>query len=185
MSKIRKMPGAYSQAAPKGPNGENLCRWCRKEVRPPKRTFCGPECVHEWRLRTSSSYVRQCILKRDRGICAVCKLDCEALKKKLRKLYTVDRVAWQAEVIRLKIPKGRLHKSLFDCDHIVPVCEGGGFTGLGGDELSNYQVLCFWCHQAKSIAMMKERRAIKKAEGIKSKPRAKRKSKTKKTKRKK
>jgi hypothetical protein len=35
------------------------------EVPPPKVTFCSPACVHEHRLRTSGTYVRQCLRVRE------------------------------------------------------------------------------------------------------------------------
>lgn len=37
-----------------------------------RRTFCSDPCVHEWRLRSSVSYLRECVFRRDRGICAIC-----------------------------------------------------------------------------------------------------------------
>lgn len=146
------MPSAYKQAAPKGPNGENLCRWCKKEVKPPKRTFCGEECIHEWQIRTSPSYVRTCLRKRDKEICVICKLDCKALKTKLRALRQENQENWQAEIVRLAIPKSRAYKSLWDADHIVPVCEGGGESGL-----ENFRTLCIWCHKAETKALRQRR----------------------------
>lgn len=152
MSKIRKMDSAYKQAAPKGPNGENLCRWCKKEVKPPKRTFCGEECIHEWQLRTSPSYVRTCLKRRDKCICKLCNLDCKQLQQSLATLYNTDHDAWIKEIEKLAIPKGRQRKSLWDADHIVPVCEGGGETGL-----DNFRTLCIWCHRAETRALRARR----------------------------
>jgi 5-methylcytosine-specific restriction protein A len=59
----------------KGPNGRNLCRYCRQEVQPPRRTFCGDECVHQYSIRSSPRYARAHVLKRDHGICALCGSD--------------------------------------------------------------------------------------------------------------
>ena len=32
---------------PKDENGFTCCRWCDGPVKPPKKTMCSPECVHE------------------------------------------------------------------------------------------------------------------------------------------
>src|SRR5205823_1533566 len=74
------------------------CRWCKEAVSGRRRTFCSDACVHEWRLRSSTSYLRECVFERDRGICAVCRIDTIALR-------------------------GR--KSWWEADHILPVVEGG------------------------------------------------------------
>src|SRR5437764_4818243 len=73
MSTSRHLPGGWAnpKKLPRGPNGRALCRWCSSEVQPPRRTFCSDDCVHQWRLRSSASYVREQVLKRDRGVCAV------------------------------------------------------------------------------------------------------------------
>jgi 5-methylcytosine-specific restriction protein A len=52
--------------------GCGFCRWCLGPVPPPKQTFCGPLCVHEWKLRSDPGYLRKCVLKRDGGVCASC-----------------------------------------------------------------------------------------------------------------
>ena len=141
----------------KGPNGRNLCRFCSKEVSPPRRTFCSNECVHEFEVRTNVGYVRHCLKRRDRGICAKCGLDCIALRRELFKIYNRDREAWKKEVISLKIPKNRIHKSLWDADHIIEVVNGGGDCGL-----ENFQTLCIWCHRLKTNGLMKVRRELRK-----------------------
>ena len=53
--------------------GEPLCRWCGHVITAPRRrTFCGESCVHEWRIRSSPSYVRDQVWARDEGICRRC-----------------------------------------------------------------------------------------------------------------
>lgn len=72
---------------PKGPNGRNLCRWCKTEVPKGRRTFCGKEsCLHEFNIRRSSSYVRHYVYQRDKGICAICKLNTDKLEKLIRRV---------------------------------------------------------------------------------------------------
>jgi len=66
-------------ALPLGPDGEALCRWCKREVEPPRRTFCGPACVHQHRLRSDTSYARQKTFERDLGRCASCGLQAHLL----------------------------------------------------------------------------------------------------------
>jgi hypothetical protein len=70
--------------------GYRCCRYCGASVRPPKRTFCSPKCVHEYRLRSSGNYLRRQVYLRDRGICAVCKLDTKKLAKQLAALSPDD-----------------------------------------------------------------------------------------------
>lgn len=139
MSKFRTISDA-GKADPsriklvKGPNGRNLCRFCKTEVTPPRRTFCSGEktqysrrkingvwtavvykqgfgCVHEWCLRNWPKYARNAVFDRDQGVCALCGV------KHIRK------GPWQA-------------------DHIVPVVEGGGECGL-----DNLRTLCVPCHK--------------------------------------
>jgi len=113
---------------PRGPNGRALCRWCRGEVPPGKRTFCGGTrawvnthdevtrigegCIHEHCLRSNPGYARICVWIRDRGKCALCPARCGGL-----------RGPWEN-------------------DHVVPVAEGGGLCGLDG-----FRSLCRPCHR--------------------------------------
>src|SRR5574343_1080593 len=67
---------------------EQLCRWCGLDVHrldKRRRTFCSPECVHEFMIRSSSSYIRQYIGKRDNYICQICGLDCKGFVRQLER----------------------------------------------------------------------------------------------------
>lgn len=100
------------------------CRYCGGALPPRRRSFCGGSrtqygwkwidgarvsevlvaghgCIHEWCLRSDPSYLRSEVYRRDRGVCALCGVDCT------RGVTPT----WQA-------------------DHIVPVVEGGGECGL-------------------------------------------------------
>lgn len=81
----RHVKGGYvdPKKLPKGPNGRALCRQCQTETKPPRKTFCSDRCVELWMVRTGSR-MAQFIKKRDKGVCAICRLDCEALKKSLK-----------------------------------------------------------------------------------------------------
>lgn len=122
--------------------GRIPCRWCGGEVPPRRRTFCGDACVHQWKLRTDPAYLREQVFARDRGVCALCGLDTEALRKDKRKLDYKARRAFETEW------GGR--KSMWDADHIVPVAEGGGEC-----DLSNMRTLCLRCHRAETAALRK------------------------------
>ena len=119
--------------------GESICRWCRGPVKPPRRTFCGDSCVHEWKIRSSPWYVRQQIKKRDKGTCQLC--GCNVVKA-------------HREWTRSKPPAGdraarrawRALRPRWEADHIVPVADGGGECGL-----ENYRLLCRPCHVSVTL----------------------------------
>jgi len=146
------MPGGWADrnSLPKGPNGRNLCRWCNLEVPTGRATFCSDWCVEEWRLRTDPGYLRDKVFERDKGICALCGVDCAAAWIHLKRQRGTARVRTLLEWgIR---PRSR--KSLWDADHIVPVVEGGGEC-----DLENIRTLCLKCHRA-ATAELRRRRAL-------------------------
>jgi 5-methylcytosine-specific restriction endonuclease McrA len=118
-------------------HGAPICRWCRAViVAPRRRTFCGDECVHQWRLRSSPAYVREQVWKRDNGLCQRCG-------------FNVKRA--EADWKRARPPRGaradrrrwRQARPRWEADHILPVADGGGECGL-----ENYRLLCRACHVA-------------------------------------
>ena len=134
------MPGGFAdrRALLKGSNGRNLCRWCELEVPAGRSTFCSEWCVNEWKLRTQPGYVREQVLERDKGICAMCAIDCSAEMRKLKRCRTEKReAAWLAWGL-----KPRQRRTLWDADHILPVAEGGGEC-----DLTNIRTLCLHCHR--------------------------------------
>ena len=136
----RTKKGGYvdSRRLPKGPNGRSLCRWCSTEVPNGRRTFCSHTCVHEWRLRTDGGYLREQVFDRDKGICANCGTDTEAVRKELRKLdYRARR-----ELLSGWGMTERARRSFWEADHILPVALGGGQC-----DLSNMRTLCLKCHR--------------------------------------
>lgn len=142
-STSRTMPGgtADRSALPKGENGRALCRWCGLEVPARRFTFCSEWCVHEWRLRTDPGYLREQVLARDRGVCAICRIDTKAAYAGLRRSRGVHR-----QKLLEKWGLNRLsRKSLWDADHILPVAEGGGEC-----DLENLRTLCLICHRGQT-----------------------------------
>lgn len=131
---------------PKGPNGRNLCRWCKTEVSGRRRTFCSDGCVHEWRLRSSTSYLRDCVFARDKGICALCGHDTVKHRRKVMRLPFAERMH---EIRRLQesgaISKAR--KTWWEADHIIAVAEGGD------SNLENIRTLCRPCHTQVTAAL--------------------------------
>lgn len=142
MSTTRRTAGVYSRARPLGPNGERICYQCGGPL-PKGRTYnCSPECSEKWQMRTSPSWMRHHVFKRDKGICALCGLDtialADALDWCLGHLESAD-----FNALRFAIGVGsRYGGDLWDADHILPVIEGGGEC-----DLDNLRTLCIPCHK--------------------------------------
>lgn len=144
------MPGGYADRAelPVGPNGRALCRWCNLEVPPNRRTFCSDWCVHEWRLRSDPGYLRECVLERDKGVCAACGVDTVAEWRRIRRLRGAARLKALHD---WGVPASH-RKSLWDADHVIPVVEGGGEC-----DLDNLRTLCLKCHRRETAALRARR----------------------------
>ena len=140
MSTRRTKPGGWVKRR------RTPCRWCGGEVPKRRVTFCSAACVHEWKLRTDPGYLRQQVFARDRGVCALCGVDTEALRKDKRKLDYAARRQFEKEW------GGR--KNLWDADHIVPVVEGGGEC-----DLSNMRTLCLKCHREVTAALLRRKKS--------------------------
>lgn len=140
------MPGGFIDraAVPKGPNGRPLCRWCNLEVPPRRFTFCSAWCVHEWKLRTDPGYLREQVFARDRGVCALCRVDTRAAYFELRRARGTHR----AKLLERWGLKRMNRKTLWDADHIVPVAEGGGEC-----DLENIRTLCLVCHRRATLEL--------------------------------
>jgi 5-methylcytosine-specific restriction enzyme A len=145
MSTQRAMPGGRVDRAKlqKGSSGRCLCRWCNLEVPPGRLTFCSDWCVEEWRLRSDPGHLRERVLERDRGICAICGLDCIAELRRVKKLRGSARAK-----ARIDWHMGK-RKTLWDADHIMPVAEGGGEC-----DLSNMRTLCLKCHRLRTVELV-------------------------------
>jgi 5-methylcytosine-specific restriction protein A len=148
VSTTRTMPGGWADRnrLPKGDHGRSLCRYCNLEVPQGRFTFCSDWCVEEWKLRTDPGHLREKVLARDRGVCAVCGVDCVAAWRHLKRMRGVARARARAE---WGIRPG-FRKSLWDADHIVPVAEGGGEC-----DLSNIRTLCLKCHRTATAELRK------------------------------
>jgi 5-methylcytosine-specific restriction enzyme A len=134
-----------SKKLPKNENGVILCRWCSKPVKPPRRTMCSSLCAHEIRIRTNNKYLRECLFKRDNGICKICNQDTKSIAKTALKLDLEQRNIFLKNnniSLKRKIWKRKFGGGLWDADHILPVKDGGGSCGL-----ENLRTLCISCHK--------------------------------------
>jgi 5-methylcytosine-specific restriction enzyme A len=149
-STSRTMRGGRSNAAelPRGDSGRALCRWCSLEVPSGRRTFCSEWCVHEWKLRTDPSYLRDRVLTRDRGVCALCRVDTLSAWIRIKKARGERRFLALQQWGLTKMTRS----GLWDADHIIPVVEGGGEC-----DLSNIRTLCLKCHRQTTADLRKRR----------------------------
>jgi len=141
---------------PRVPKGH--CRWCGQPVPPPRRTWCCDECVQEYLIRSSNNNVAKQVYQRDKGVCAVCGMDCDWLRAECRRIL---RARGSRSVYESRVDWGPWDtwKSFWDADHIIPVSEGGGCCGL-----DNYRTLCVACHRRETVELARRlayRRRVK------------------------
>lgn len=166
------------KALVKGPNGRNLCRWCGTECAQARRTFCSSECVHQYLIRARPRYARECVFDRDLGVCSECFVECGTPRDRYRRLLRLSGKAkadGDHDIAKMLSDNARALQDRYmgepiferrtpyfqgtpwDCDHIVPVVEGGGECGL-----ENLRTLCRPCHKRATAALAKRRAEAKK-----------------------
>jgi 5-methylcytosine-specific restriction endonuclease McrA len=151
----------------KGPDGKNVCRYCRGEVPRPRIYWCSDTCVDAAYLRCDPSYQRRKVEERDLGVCVTCGLDTEAVRRAYRRAMKSAGHPWAVagKAVRGRVDTLGLAAGTYDIphfwemDHIVPVIEGGDEIE---DTLGNLRTLCIPCHkrETKELAgrRAKERR---------------------------
>lgn len=166
--KRARLPTAPSPTArkirlpyPKDEAGRPLCRWCRAPVRAPRRSWCSDGCVRAYRELWDSAYQRREVLKRDRGVCALCGTDTLGLARRV-----MDRKGDRGAQLAVLLASGfrevdlrfrrRGLRPLWEADHIIPVVEGGG-----GVTFLLLQTLCRPCHRKKTREEAAKRHAAK------------------------
>lgn len=153
------------------------CTWCGGPVPKGARSWCGPACVEEWTIRNQPAVAREKVLARDGGVCASCGADCLERTRRMEAAWEAVIAALPSKWVILKpdslaafraavmaatgteLPKcdqraweqPRIPPT-WEADHVVPVCEGGGFCGL-----DNYRTLCVFCHRAETAALAARR----------------------------
>ena len=98
-----------------------------------------------------SPRLRQQVFERDKGICALCGLDCGKLDDLLAE--------WQGKpfyeevkeiLVQHGLPATKIGSPCWHADHIVPIARGGQTT------LENLRVLCLQCHQEVTRDLRKQ-----------------------------
>lgn len=135
-----------------------------------RQTWCSQACVDTFLGQTPAGF-RAAVLERAAGRCAVCRLDVNALEKRIARIKKRQqrlrrrRDGWLSGWPR---PKSRwspswlfewfrrrglnITQSILEADHIVPLVEGGA---LGPE---NGRALCQRCHKV-ATAQLAARRA--------------------------
>ena len=149
--------------------------------------FCSSKCEKDMKAKASSGAARRQLMKRDRGVCAMCNLDCATLIKRLQSIEKSPEPGseaapvWKEQREQLLCRKeyqsfsSRLSKAMkealvdkalsgkaWQADHIIPVFEGGGQCTI-----TNLRTLCTACHRdvtAEQASKRKRERASLKKE---------------------
>ena len=100
--------------------------------------------MHEWKLRTDPGYLRDQVFARDRGVCAICRVDTSAAYIELRRSRGTHRLRLLERWGLKKLSR----KTLWDADHILPVVKGGGEC-----DLDNIRTLCLVCHRQATLEL--------------------------------
>lgn len=150
---------------------DRTCTWCGDPVPKARFTWCGDAtCLAQWDELTDTRLQRQMVSRRDNGICALCGFDTQRLERILTKLYTRLRRKYTPQTARRYSTAIAALRSawgvswtvganpLWEADHIVPVCEGGGLCTI-----DNLRTVCIPCHKAQTKALRARLRLSKKA----------------------
>jgi hypothetical protein len=89
------------------------------------------------------------VLKRDRGVCALCGRDTIALRQQLDQM-PLDEVNQMLINLGYKGRYLKMRMRLWCADHIVPCYLGGE------DVLANYRTLCYPCHVGITVPQTSE-----------------------------
>lgn len=142
--------------------GKGICRWCGRAVPKGRRSWCSQGCVDQY-LDLQPGRQRRLVLERDKGVCSGCGRDCVALEARIL-TWLGPYLCPDLDQRMRRLKKGKLlarlgvvscwwvfstiDRHLWEADHILPVCEGGGETGL-----ENLRTLCRPCHKRETAAL--------------------------------
>lgn len=166
---------------------DRRCRCgCERPLPKRRRQWTSDACsnkalTHFCILRGDSGVIRTELLKRDKGRCADCGLDCEAVCKRLwpyawawrrgaiPPAYWTEADGWRSampmetrEEILNFISEGfpSPNQTWWEAHHIIPVVKGGGGTGL-----ENYATMCIACHKIATRELAAERARMRRSAG--------------------
>lgn len=178
-TKVRSLSSAQRRAieALQGARPKKHCTWCAKPVSGRRTRWCGDACISAYCIACNMpEFVDRAVWVRDHGVCCMCGIDTEELKrsvydsvcedfdrssrrltgfapaKLLHDQYTVR----QASDLLMWLNSHRL----YDIDHIVAVHLGGGVGYLPG--IQNLRTLCKICHKHVSAKQTRQRAQEKK-----------------------
>lgn len=132
------------------------CTWCGEPVGKYRRTWCGDACVEAFKLANDWQHVRRKVEKRDRGVCATCGCDTDRMVRLYQRVPREDLMWLMLHWSQLGfdgLSLWGLSVALWQADHIVPRCRGGG------NELTNLRTLCVPCHKRETARLAAERKA--------------------------
>lgn len=133
------------------------CTWCGGAVPPRRSRWCDQTCVDAF-LALQPAAIFQAVSKRDRGVCSQCGCDTERIRRIVNGLRR-RREFGGARIYLIALKKEGFRTGLFsvrrlwEADHIVPVCEGGGLCRADG-----YRTLCQPCHKRVTADLARRRR---------------------------
>lgn len=141
-----------------------VCPRCKLPRVDTKRGYWHPACVEDHHLEKDQAHFRLRVGQRDRGVCALCRLDTVAMRKELDQLEgesskaplgTPARHALEARFHQLILVgwdrDSLLERILWEADHIIPRAKGGSPLGL-----KNGRTLCVPCHKGESARLAAE-----------------------------
>lgn len=151
--------------------GRRLCRFCPNPVPKGRRTWCSLRCVENYFIASDASFARRKVWMRDKGVCALCGVNTDAIRAHMRWLVKqakddsnpYQQMFWDALTnlkahLKTKYNAARSAGHFWQADHIVPVCEGGGEA-----RLDNLRTLCTPCHKAETAKLATRRAELRRA----------------------
>jgi len=135
------------------------CRYCGEPVEKGRKVCCDA-CASVVSIYLGFGIDYE-IEKRDKCICAACGIDTGEVRMLMRLISakTPHGVYWYSKEFKAQWGPWGIDYSrrLYEIDHIIPVCEGGGCC-----DLRNLRTLCLKCHKEETKAMHGRRKRTSK-----------------------
>lgn len=161
---LRTLSGEHRRAIEclQGTRLAKHCTFCARPCPGRRRSWCSQGCVNNYLIVCNEpGIVETNVYIRDKGVCALCGLDTDQLKEDTYSACCED-FSRAARRLRGFVPSKHHFESysvkqasdlliwlntnrLWDIDHIVAVCKGGGCGHSPGIE--NFRTLCRPCHK--------------------------------------